>query len=515
MLQVYDRILPSGSVPTLFALILIVTLLYTFQGLLEWVRSRLLTRYGRAADEKWRNQTYEATVKLPLIVGSKVDALQPIRDLDQIRTFLSSAGPTAAFDIIWVPFYLWLCFIFHSWIGITASTGAIVLVCLTIVTEMRANRFAKLAAQTAIERAAFADSSRRNAEALQAMGISIHLRGKWLHANENLLKLQQQASDVVGAFSASSRTIRLFLQSAVLAVGAYFAIKGEVTAGTIIAASIITSRALAPLELAITHGKGFLTTYQSWIRLTKILKGLEVEDVSLQHSDPCKSLRVESLSVCPPAESRLAVQNISFQLEAGQGLGVKGASGSGKSSLAKALVGAWPAISGKVKLDGAALEQWPHDKLGRSIGYVPQEVELIRGTVAENISRFDQAASDEKIIAAGRAAHVDELVKSFPHGYKTQVGDRGFNLSAGQRQRIALARALYGDPFLVVLDEPNSNLDPDGERALASAIAGVRKRGGVVIVIAQQLGILRTVDLEMVMENGRASPPNLVRKGSQ
>src|SRR5262245_7960550 len=504
MLQVYDRVLPSRSVPTLVVLSVLVVGLYAFQGILEWIRGRLLTRIGRSLDEALSSRVYETIVALPLKARSSGDGLQPLRDLDQVRSFLSSIGPTALFDLPWMPLYLGLCFVFHFWIGITALIGAVILVTLTLLTEALSRKPIKAAAGFGATRMMLAEASRRNAEVLRAMGMSGRLLARWGAANAKYMAAQEGASDVAGSLGAASRVLRMVLQSAVLAVGAYLTIFQEATPGIIIASSILVSRALAPVELAIAHWRNFLSARQGWSRLSELMGRLASGEPPTALPAPSASLAVEAVTIGPPGQQNAVVQNLSFRLESGQGLGIIGPSAAGKSSLARAVVGVWQPARGKIRLDSAALEQWPPEDLGRHIGYLPQDVELFDGTVAENIARFEPDPDPATIVAAARAASVHELILRLPNGYETSVGEGGATLSAGQRQRLALARALYGDPFLVVLDEPNSNLDAEGDQALTGAILGVRKRGGLVIVIAHRPAALAGVDLVLAMANGQA-----------
>jgi PrtD family type I secretion system ABC transporter len=504
MLQVYDRVLPSRSVPTLVALVLLVGVLFAFQGVLEFVRGRLLVRIGRSLDDDVNEKVYGAVVRIPLRARADADGLQPVRDLDQVRSFLSSAGPTALFDLPWMPLYLGLCFLFHFWIGMTALAGALVLVLLTLLAEVRGSGPAKAASRTGAARMALAEASRRNAEVLQAMGMAPRLARRWRDANKRYMDAQQRAADVSGGLATISRVFRLALQSAVLAVGAYLVINQQATAGVIIASSILTSRALAPVELAIAHWKNFLSARQSWRRLSDLIQRLVADEERTQLPVPAKHLALEGVSVAPPGEKRIVVDDVGFRLKQGQGLGVIGPSASGKSSLARAIVGVWLPARGHVRLDGASLDQWTAQDLGQHIGYLPQDVELFEGTVAENIARFEEKPDGEAIVAAARAADVHELILRLPDGYETWIGEAGTVLSAGQRQRVALARALYRDPFLVVLDEPNSNLDAEGDHALTQAILGVRQRGGIVVVVAHRPSALTGVDLVLAMTNGRA-----------
>jgi ATP-binding cassette, subfamily C, type I secretion system permease/ATPase len=503
MLQVYDRVLPSRSIPTLVALLILVTVLYAFQGVLDMTRGRILVRIGAFLDEQLSTRVYEAVVRLPLKMQSRADGLQSMRDLDQLRSFLSGAGPTAFCDLPWMPLYLGLCFAFHAWIGITAAVGAAVLVTLTLCTEILTRTPTKDAGTFGVRRIAIAEASRRNAEVLQAMGMRSQASALWLDANAGYLQSQQRASDVAGGLGAMSRAMRMVLQSAVLAVGAYLTMNQEATGGIIIASSILVTRALAPVELAIANWRGFIGARQSWRRLSDLLGRLPAEDAQLALPRPQRSLTVEQVSVAPPGQQKLVVQDASFILKAGQAVGVVGPSASGKSSLARAIAGVWQPARGKIRLDGAALDQWSSAALGPHVGYLPQDVELFDGTVAQNIARFRPDAEPAGIIAAAEAAGVHELILRMPEGYGTRIGEGGAALSAGQRQRIALARALYGEPFLVVLDEPNSNLDAEGDEALTQAIATARRRGAIVVVIAHRAAALQAVDLVLAMGSGR------------
>jgi PrtD family type I secretion system ABC transporter len=504
MLEVYDRVLPSRSMPTLIGLSALAAILYGFLALIDIVRGRLLTRVGNSLDEALSGRIYDTIVRLPLKLGDLNDGMQPLRDIDQVRSFLSGLGPIALFDLPWIPLYLGICFILHPWIGLTALGGAALLMVLTLSTEAIVRGPTKGATGLASSRRVLAETSRRNADVIMAMGMSGRLQERWAEVNAEYLATQRRASDRVGGLGALSRMLRLTLQSGVLAVGAYLVIHEEATAGIIIAGSILAARALAPVDLAIAHWRGFVATRQSWARLSKLLALMPVPPQPLALPAPSQTLSVEGVSVVPPGGAKFVVQDVSLTLSSGDGLGIIGPSASGKSSLAKMLVGAWQPTQGKVCLDGAALDQWAPDALGRHIGYLPQEVELLAGTVAENICRFEPEHDSEAIIAAAKSAGVHELIAGLSHGYETQVGEQGAALSAGQRQWIALARALYRDPFLVVLDEPNSNLDSTGEEALTQAILGVRKRGGIIIVVAHRPSALAAVDLTLLLNQGRA-----------
>ncbi|MBI3702041.1 MAG: type I secretion system permease/ATPase [Afipia sp.] len=504
MLEVYDRVLPSRSVPTLVGLIILAGGLYVVQGVLDLIRSRILIRIGSTLDEMLSQRVYDVVVRLPLLAGNRAEGLQPLRDLDNIRSFLSGMGPGALFDIPWLPIYLVICFLFHPLIGLTALFGAIILISLTVLTEYLTHGPAKRSTNLAMRRQDMALASRRNAEVLVAMGMSGRVGKAWEKSNRDYLASNQRASDVAGGLGAIAKVLRMMLQSAVLGVGAYLVINQSATAGIIIAGSILSARALAPVDLAIAHWKGFVAARQSWARLNRLLGTLPTQAPPTLLEEPRKKLSVEGVTVNPPGEQKIVAQDITFALEAGQAVGIIGPSGSGKSSLVRALVGVWHPVRGKVRLDGAALDQWAPEVLGRHVGYLPQDVELFSGTIAQNISRFDDAPDSEAIIAAARSAGVHDLIIGMRDGYDTQIGDQGSILSAGQAQRIALARALYGNPFMVVLDEPNSNLDSEGDAALNAAVRSVRTRGGVVVVVAHRPVGIEAVDLILVLKEGRA-----------
>jgi PrtD family type I secretion system ABC transporter len=503
MLEVYDRVLPSRSVPTLVGLAILAGGLYLAQGVLDLLRGRILGRVGTALDEALNARVFDSIVRLPLTVGGRNEGLQPLRDLDNVRSFLSGMGMGAFFDLPWLPFYLAICFAFHVMIGLTALVGAIILITLTVVTEYMSRVPAREAMGLAARRNDLAAVSRRNAEVLVAMGMSGRLTRRWSDANQNYLAGNQRASDVAGGLGAIAKVMRMTLQSAVLAVGAYLVIHQEATAGIIIAGSILSARALAPVDLAIAHWKSFVAARQSWHRLNRLLDSLPPRPVQTLLQAPSKSLSVEGVSIVPPGDQKIIVQDATFVLQAGNGLGVIGPSGSGKSSLVRALVGVWQPARGKVRLDGAALDQWSSDVLGRHVGYLPQDVELFAGSVAQNICRFDPEAGSEGVIAAAKQAGVHEMIIKMRDGYDTQVGDQGTSLSAGQAQRVALARALYGDPFLIVLDEPNSNLDTEGDEALTRAVRAARARGAIVVVVAHRPIGIEAVDLLLVLKDGR------------
>ncbi len=502
MLEVYDRVLASRSVPTLVGISVLALILFGFQGVLDIIRSRVLVRIAGSLDEAVSQRVYHILVKLPLKAPGQ-HGLQPLRDLDQVRSFLSTVGPAALFDLPWMPLYLSICYLFHPWIGMAATVGGLILVVVTLLTEFLTRAPAGQAAGLANTRSALAEASRRNAEVVHAMGMAGRLGALWNECNRGYQAAQQRAADVAGGLGGLSKVLRMVLQSGVLGIGAYLVIHGQATAGIIIASSILTSRALAPIELAISHWRGFVAARQSWRRLNDLMAKMPADMPRMALPKPAQSLTLEAVSLVPPGTSRVVVQDAAFQLKAGQGLGIVGPSASGKSSLGRAMVGVWTAARGRVRIDGAALDQWSPEALGPHIGYLPQDMELFAGSVADNIARFETVPSSEAIIAAARAAGVHELILGLPDGYETEIGESGTALSAGQRQRVGLARALYGDPFLVVLDEPNSSLDREGDEALTRAILGVRARGGIVVVIAHRPSALAGVDTLLAMRGGR------------
>lgn len=504
MLEVYDRVLPSRSIPTLIGLCILASLLFVGQALLDLIRGRILLRVGYSIDAALTHRLFESVVQLPLRVGKRIDGLQPLRDMDIVRGFLSGIGPVTLFDLPWIPLYLGLIFAFHPLLGVVTLIGALILVALTVATEFMIRKPTVDATNHGNVRNRLAEASKRNAEVLAAMGFTERLRVLWAKSHAQTLAAQGQASDIAGGLGAIAKVLRMVLQSAVLAVGAYLVIRQEATGGIIIAGSILAGRALAPVDMAIAQWRSFVAARQSWARLQKLLLAIPVPPEPMQLPAPEKTVSLEAVSVSPPGDKRILVQDVTLLLKAGQGLGIVGPSGSGKSSLVRAVVGAWLPARGRVKLDGASLDQWSPVSLGQHIGYLPQDVELFAGTVAENIARFDPDAKPETVVQAAKAADVHDLIVALAKGYDTQVGDDGTSLSGGQRQRIGLARALYGNPFLVVLDEPDASLDVAGEQAVRQAIQGIRERRGIAIVISHRPHVLDSVDHLLAMKGGRA-----------
>lgn len=502
MLQVYDRVLSSRSISTLVGLGAIAALLYISLGFFDWMRARVLIRIGAYIDEVIHPKIFKAVVTLPLRGALPGDGLQPLRDVDQIRSFVSSGGPAAFTDLPFLPLQIAICFLIDPLIGYATLIGAGVIFLLTLATDLTVRAASLKASEKASQRFAVIESGRRNAEVLRALGMSGRLAEKWGEINRSYAANQQQLLERAGGFAGVSKIFRMMFQSGILGLGAYLVIESHASFGVIIAASILSARALQPVEQLVANWKGFVSSRQSWHRLKRLLAQFPDADDPMPLPPPRDTLVIENLAVVPPGSNRPSVAEVSFTLKAGSALGVIGPSGAGKSSLVRAIIGAWVPFRGRIRLDGAALDQWDPDALGKHIGYLPQDVELFGGTVGDNISRFEPNAEPEKIVAAARAAGVHDMVLRLPSGYSTDIGEGGSALSAGQRQRVALARALYGDPFMVVLDEPNSNLDSEGDAALTQAILSVRQRGGLAVVVAHRPSALEGVDMALAMVNG-------------
>ena len=504
MLQVYDRVIPSRNIATLVGLSLIVLLAYAMQGYFDALRTRMLSRIGTLFDAGLQEPIHVALATLPLRGVRPLLAQQPLRDLDQIRAFLSGIGPTAFLDMPWIPIFLIGLFLFHPAIGMTAIIGVAAIVAMTLVTERQSRCAARFAMESSAQRQVLADATRQNAEVIRALGMTCRLTARWSHANERFLDENVRATDVHANLGAGAKMLRYALQSAILGTGAYLVVIGQASGGVMIASSIMMGRALAPIEVALSTWKQLAAARQGVARLREILKTTAAASVpSMILPRPRRELSVRDLTVAAPGTERTIIANVSFTLKAGMGLALLGASASGKTSLTKALVGIWPAIGGAVRLDGAALHQWNHDDLGRHIGYLPQDVALFDGTVAENIARFDDGAGSDPILQAARLAGAHDMIVRLPEGYSTRIGEGGMSLSAGQRQRLGLARAVFGGPFLVVLDEPNANLDADGEAALTRAIEDLRKDGCIVIVVSHRPSSLSALNTAAVMYDGK------------
>jgi PrtD family type I secretion system ABC transporter len=501
MLQVYDRVLPSGSMPTLVALTALTAAIYGIIGLLDLVRSRIVVRIGVELDQRISERVLAATLRRSLAQpGGSVHAL---RELDQLRQFIAGPGPLTFFDAPWTPLYLLVIFLTHWMLGITAALGAMLLLLIAWASEVQGRRPLAEAGRASQKSLELAETGQRNAEALTAMGMLGAFRAHWQSANREALAWQVLAADKLSGLSSLSKSLRLLLQSLMLAVGAALAVNGMISAGSIIAATIIFGRALAPVEQAVAHWRGFFKAREAFAKLEALLLAHPEPERRTGLPPPRGHLEARGLSVAAPDNRAMILTNVSFVLEPGQVIAVIGPSASGKSTLVRSLVGVWPPAGGEILLDGTRLDLWNPDDLGRHVGYLPQSVELFAGTVRENISRFDPAASDPGVIEAARAAHAHDMIAALPKGYDTELGAFGAYLSAGQRQRIGLARALYRDPALVVLDEPNANLDRIGDEALAAAIDGLRARKRTVVLVSHRVQAIGKADMLLYLERGQ------------
>lgn len=501
MLQVYGRVVTSGSIPTLVMLTLIMTILMGTMGSLEWVRSRIMVRLSTRLDILLSRDVYRASFKKALDSGGMDASAQPLNDLTGLRQFLTGNGLFAFFDTPWLPVYIGVMFLFHPWYGWFAIGCAIVLLMLAVVNEKLTGKAIADANKQNIAASLHTNKNLRNAEVIESMGMLETLMGRWGERQRQVLLLQSQASDKGGMVTSFSKTFRMLSQSLILGIGAYLAVKQEITPGLMIAGSILLGRALAPIDLMIGSWKGFISARSQYARLNEILDEQQAEPQRMSLPAPEGHVLVENLIVSAPGSKTPILKNISFAVPAGSVVGVIGPSASGKSTLARALLGVWAPQHGVVRLDGADINNWDKRELGPYVGYLPQDIELFEGSISENIARFREIEPD-KVIQAAKAAGVHEMILQLPEGYDTVIGSDGVNLSGGQRQRVGLARAIYGSPRLIILDEPNSNLDEVGERALAMAIQQLKASGATVFIITHRTSILAQLDRLLVMSNG-------------
>ncbi|MCH9807667.1 MAG: type I secretion system permease/ATPase [Alphaproteobacteria bacterium] len=501
MLQVYDRVISSGSMPTLIALTAMTAGAYAIIGMLEIVRSRVIVRVGHEIDQRLSGRIFDAALKSSVAGGGKSNSA--LRELDTLRQFVGSPGPLAFFDAPWTPIYLLVIFMVHWTLGLAATVGAAILFTLTWISETHARTPLQEAGKNAGRSIDIAETGQRNAETIAAMGMAPDYRKLWESTNRSSLDWQMVASDRLGTMSATSRTLRLLMQSLMLAIGAWLAVNGEITAGAIVAGTIIFGRALAPVEQAISHWRPFIKARESFNRLSDLLEKSPPDRKRTALPRPKGHLEVSALRVASPETRQLILAGVGFKVSPGQMLAIIGPSASGKSTLVRALAGLWPPLSGTIALDGAKIEQWHPDDLGRHMGYLPQSVELFSGTVRQNIARFAADATDAEVVKAAKVANAHELIVGLPNGYDTELGSFGTYLSGGQRQRIALARAMFRDPPLVILDEPNANLDRGGDVALEGAVDNMRANGQTVILVSHRLQAIGQADLLLLMEGGQ------------
>lgn len=502
MMQVYDRVLTSRSVPTLVVLASVVAGIYVFVGILELVRARIMVRVGVKIDESLRETTFERVLDHALRKTPNVGT-QPLRDLENVRQFMGSAAPFTLFDLPWAPLYLAVIWAFHPMLGVLALCGAAVLFTLAVINEFATRAGSATAAKAAMQAHVIAEEANVSTEVIRAMGMQETYARRWSDRYDAALRQQSRTADRASIFTSLSKVLRLVLQSAVLALGAWLAIRNEISPGTMIAASILMARALAPVEQAIVNWRSYVSYRKAKERLQEALLPLDERPPPMALPRPAGHLVAEAAVIAAPGSNVPLLQGVSFALKPGDGMGIIGPTGAGKSSLARAFVGAWPVIRGAIRLDSAKLENWPTEQLGRCLGYLPQDVGLLSGTIEENIARFDPAPESDDVVRAAKAANVHEMILRLPDGYTTRLGNEGIQLSAGQRQRIGLARALYKDPALIVLDEPNANLDSEGEAALVASIKAARERGATVIVIAHRPSALQGLDLLLFLRDGR------------
>jgi ATP-binding cassette subfamily C protein EexD len=502
MLQLYDRVIPSGSMATLIMLTLIAMLLFMTMGGLEWVRSQILVKVSARLENLLNERLYDISFKQSLYTGGQKASSQPLDDLTGLRQFLTGNGLFAFFDAPWIPIYIAVMFMFHFWIGVMAVLTACVLIVVAVTNE-KLTRGALTEANTiAMANRARLNKNLVNAEVIESMGMLGNMRQRWKNNNEQILELQTSASSKAGMFTASSKVLRMAAQSLILGLGAYLAIEREISPGSMIAGSILLGRALAPIDQMIAGWKGFIAARGQYGRINELFSKIPEDEEKMSLPSPEGSLVAEAAFVVPPGAKVPVLKNINFEIPCGMAVGLIGPSGAGKSTLARAMQGIWPTSSGKIRLDGADVFAWDRQELGPSIGYLPQDVELFEGTVSENISRFGNLDS-ELVVKASKAADVHEMILRLPEGYDTPIGPAGGALSGGQRQRLGLARALYGDPVLIILDEPNSSLDDVGEAALTKAIEGIKQRQATVVVISHRPNILGVMDSLMILKDGQ------------
>ncbi|MGH1418871.1 MAG: type I secretion system permease/ATPase [Hyphomicrobiaceae bacterium] len=500
MLQVYDRVMTSGSIPTLIALAAMTAAIYAIIGILELTRARVITRIGLDFDGRVSDRVFLASMRQSMM--NYKSSATPLRELDQVRQFLASNGPLTFFDAPWTPFYLLVILLMHWTLGIAAIAGAILLLGVALFGEFRTRGPMIESLKSAEKNMTLAEDGHRNAETIAAMGMMSTYRRLWQRSNQDTLAWQTLTADRLGSVSALSKTMRLLLQSMILGLGAYLAVNGEISAGTIVAATIIFGRALSPVEQAIGHWRNFLKTRDSFNHLEDLLAATPQTPEKTSLPAPRGELSISGLRVSAPGHRKLILADISFDLEPGKVLAVIGPSASGKSTLARALVGLWPTSKGSIRIDGARMDQWDADALGKHVGYLPQNIGLFPGTVRDNISRFSEDADDDEVITAAKRAHAHELILSLPNGYDTELGNQGAYLSGGQRQRIALARALFGDPQIMVLDEPNANLDRAGDNALSAAIDDMRRDNRAVIIVSHRIQAIGKADYLLYLNAG-------------
>lgn len=502
MLQVYDRVLGSRSQETLLALFSLVVALFAAMGLLDLARTRIMARLAARFQTRLDGRVFAAALGRSATDPANPEAAAALRDLEALRQFTASPVAIALFDMPWAPLFLLGVFVFHSWLGLMAVAGGVVLILTTLANQVTTRRAVLAAGAAQLHAERMADQLRDEAEMIQSMGMRGAGFARWAKARGTALARTLEAADRSGIIATFTRTFRLFLQSAMLALGALLVLRGELTPGAMIAASILMGRALAPVEQAVGGWPLVQRAAEGWRRLARLLAAVAPERARTALPRPRAILEANQLTVVPPGQSQAALRMVSFRLEPGQALGVIGASGAGKSTLARALTGLWRPAGGWIRLDGATLDQYDPDRLGSHVGYLPQRVTLFDGTIAENIARLAPDADPAAIVAAATRAAAHQMIVDLPQGYDTRVSQSGGRLSGGQIQRIGLARALYSDPVILILDEPNSNLDNDGSTALNAAIRAMKAQGRSVLIMAHRPAAIQECDLLLVLDGG-------------
>lgn len=501
MLQVYDRVLGSRSEATLIALSVLVIFLYSMMGLLDYVRGRIMGRVAARFQAALDLRVFDAVLRRAAVQNDEL-AQTGLRDLESVQRLMSSPVLMAFFDIPWTPLFIIGIMIFHPWMGYLAIAGGLLLITVTVANQL-VSKTPTLKSNTAVMQAErTADQIRQEAEMVQALGMRGDAFKRWMQARSQALSGQIASADLTGTFSTMTKTLRMLLQSAMLGLGAYLVLQGELTPGAMIAGSILMGRALAPIELLIGQWALVQRARKGWDNLSQLLSEVPEANQPTQLPNPAAKLEVQQLTVVAPGEQQAALRLVSFNVGPGQACGVIGSSGAGKSTLARALTGVWRPAGGKIRLDGASLDQYGAETLGKHIGYLPQRVTLFDGTIAENIARLSPEPDPEQVVAAAMKADAHEMILKLPQGYDTRVSASGGRLSGGQMQRIGLARAMYGDPVLLVLDEPNSNLDNEGSEAVNKAIKTFKDAGKAVLIMAHRPAAIKECDLLLMLENG-------------
>ena len=503
MLQVYDRVLASGSQETLMVLFALVAGLFAIMGILDFLRGRILANAGARFQAILDGRVFDGVMQRALAPSERAKPAAALRDLESIQQFLSGSAPFAFFDAPWVPIYLGAIFMFHPLLGAFALAAAILLFFIALLNQIMTKEPEMEARMASAQSEKFSESMRRDAETVRALGMGSAARGRWGEMRGKALGAQMQHSTRAGFFQTFAKTFRMFLQSAILAVGAWLAVKQEISPGMMIAASILMGRALAPVDQAIANWRVFVRARHGARALQEFFAVTPQNEAKTTLPDPKAKLEVSGLAVAPPGERTPIIRGVSFAVEPGEAIGVIGPSASGKSTLARALIGVWQPMIGEVRFDGATLDQWGITGLGQRIGYLPQDVGLFAGTIAQNIARLSPDMDEGEVVKAAQRAGAHRMIVGLANGYDTEIGEGGGQLSGGQRQRVGLARALYGDPPLLIFDEPNANLDAEGEATLVQAIRDAKERGCAIIVMAHRPSAIAACDKLLVMKDGQ------------